>query len=1113
MKKFFFVLVMSLLGSYVIAQNSVTLTFTCRSDSDAYVQPDYIIIKNLTRNWSDTIYFPDTVYTLDLTTGISAYSNASLTSQVVPNPFRGTSMVNLSLPEQGLVSIEVADMIGHVVAANKYRIKTPGLHQYRVTLRNPGTYIFTAWQKGKTTSVKMLNQNDGGRDAVEYVGTIEETPKGGVAEPKSMKSDSPHYTHIGDQMSYVGYIHRHASAEILQEINDSETITLTFNGDGLPCNGVATVSDIDGNVYNTVQIGAQCWMNENLRVTRYADRTEIPVGSNGGYDSPYRYVPGNESNVAAYGYLYNWPAVMRGATYSDNGLQGICPNGWYVPSNEGWLQLVNYVGGIDENICNGDSSHIAKALAAAIAWENSGTPCAPGNDLFMNNVSGFAALPAGRYGDVFSFFGESAYFWSSTAHDNYNAKYVSVFHNREKVANSYYDKTYGFSVRCLRGITAPTVITDTAFQITDSSAVCIGRVAADGGDSVTVRGACWNTTPNPTASDNYIIDTTGVDIFQVILTDMTPATTYYVRAFAANSVDTVYGNEVSFTTVAASVGRDGRPCLGLSTVSDADGNVYNTVRIGQQCWMKENLRTTKYADSTNIVLGFSPSTTMACYYYPNNDFSVVAEYGYLYNWRAVMNGTTSSEANPSGVQGICPTGWHVPSNAEWTQLTDYVSAQNLYTCGDDSTAIARVLAATSGWNASDIACSVGEMLSTNNATGFSALPAGNFFYGSNAFGGHAYYWSSTENDELHVFTRSILNSLSNVGLPITTKDFALSVRCLRDEGPVITDSVCQITDTSAVCYAHVSAADVDTIIVRGVCWNTTSNPTMADYFTVDSTNTDTFRVLLAELMPATTYYVRAFVANTEDTIYGKVIRFTTVAASVGQDGRPCLDMPTVSDVDGNIYNTVRIGQQCWMKENLRTTKYADSTNIVLGFSPSTTTACRYYPNNDSSVVAAYGYLYNWRAVMNGTTSSEANPSGVQGICPTGWHVPSNAEWTQLTDYVSAQNLYTCGDDSTAIAKVLAATAGWNASDIACSVGEMLTTNNATGFSALPAGRYVNGSTDSFRDFGNSAVFWSATENGSSYACGWSLLYYSACVVRNDINDRKSYGYSVRCLRD
>ena len=892
MKKFFFFIVMSLLCSCVMAQSSVTLTFTCRSDSGAYVQPDYIIIKNLTQNWSDTIYFPDTVYTLDLTTGIGSYSNTSLTSQVVPNPFSGTSMVNLSLPEQGLVSVEVADMIGRIVASNKYQIQTPGLHQYRVTLHNPGTYILKARQNGKTTSVKMLNQNDGGRDAVEYVGVISEISKGEAAGPKSMKFDSLNCTCVGDQMSYVGYIHRHASAEILQEINNSETLTLIFNSDGLPCNGAATVSDIDGNVYNTVQIGTQCWMNENLRVTHYADNTEIPVGGNGGYDSPYRYIPGNESNVAAYGYLYNWPAVMRGATSSGNGLQGVCPNGWYVPSDEDWLQLVNYVRGIDENICNDDNSHIAKALAAAIGWENSGTSCAPGNDLSMNNVSGFAALPAGRYGDMFGFFGESTYFWSSTAHDNFNAKYISMYHNRENVVNSSFDKSYGFSVRCLRGITAPTVITDTAFQTNDSSAVCIGRVAADGGDSVTVRGACWNTTPNPTTADNYIVDTTGVDIFQVILTDMAPATTYYVRAFAANSVDTSYGNEVSFTTAAASVGQDGRPCFGMPTVSDTDGNIYNTVRIGQQCWMKENLRTTKYADGTNIILGSSPSTATAYRYYPNNDTSVVAAYGFLYNWRAVMRDSSASNTNPSGVQGICPTGWHVPSNAEWIQLTDYVSAQNLYTCGDNSTNIARVLAATTGWNASDTACSVGERLATNNATGFSALPAGNFFYGSNAFGGQAYFWSSTENDGLHVFARSIFNSLPNVGMPMTTKDFALSVRCLRD-GPVFTDSVYQITDTCAVCSAHVSAID-DTVIVRGVCWNTAPNPTMADYYTLDSTNTDTFQVLLTELMPATTYYVRAFVENSMGTVYGKEIIFTT-ADSVIQDGRPCPGMPTIND--------------------------------------------------------------------------------------------------------------------------------------------------------------------------------------------------------------------------
>ena len=225
------------------------------------------------------------------------------------------------------------------------------------------------------------------------------------------------------------------------------------------------------------------------------------------------------------------------------------------------------------------------------------------------------------------------------------------------------------------------------------------------------------------------------------------------------------------------------------------------------------------------------------------------------------------------------------------------------------------------------------------------------------------------------------------------------------------------------------------------------------------------------------------------------------------DGQPCTGTPTVTDVDGNVYKTVQIGNQCWMRENLRTTKYSDGTAIALGSSTSTSTAYRYNSNNDTVHVPTYGYLYNWKAVMRNSSSSSANPSGVQGVCPAGWHVPSYDEWKQLTDYVSSQSQYQCGGTSTSIAKALASTTGWSSSSTTCAVGNNRSSNNATGFSALPAG-YYSGSYDYF---GNRANFWSSTEGYSNTAYGRRLDYYNASVGSHD--NFKYYGYSVRCLRN
>ena len=228
------------------------------------------------------------------------------------------------------------------------------------------------------------------------------------------------------------------------------------------------------------------------------------------------------------------------------------------------------------------------------------------------------------------------------------------------------------------------------------------------------------------------------------------------------------------------------------------------------------------------------------------------------------------------------------------------------------------------------------------------------------------------------------------------------------------------------------------------------------------------------------------------------------------DAQPCPGAPTVTDVDGNVYITVQIGDQCWMRENLRTTKYANGTPIPLGTEESSTTAYRYYPSGNSANVPDYGYLYNWPAVMNGSLGSSANPSGVQGICPDGWHVPSDAEWTELENYVSSQSQYVCGSSTSYIAKALASEEGWISSTDNCAVGNNPDANNATGFSARPAG-YYGDIYYYIGNIGNGAYFWSATQYSSNNAYNRYLAYIYANVSR--YSHSKHVGNSVRCVRD
>ena len=189
--------------------------------------------------------------------------------------------------------------------------------------------------------------------------------------------------------------------------------------------------------------------------------------------------------------------------------------------------------------------------------------------------------------------------------------------------------------------------------------------------------------------------------------------------------------------------------------------------------------------------------------------------------------------------------------------------------------------------------------------------------------------------------------------------------------------------------------------------------------------------------------------------------------------------------DGEIYTTVSIGNQCWMAENLRYDV------------PGSTTLDTVYPGAPLN----YGRLYDWATVMNGATTSSSNPSAVQGICPSGWHLPSDSEWNEMEVALgmAAADTANTGWRGTDHGTKMKSTTGWNNSGNG---------TNASGFNAFPAGFYASGS---FYGLGDYAYFWSSTEYSASGAWNRNLDSGSATVYRT--NDTKTYGYSCRCVEN
>lgn len=213
----------------------------------------------------------------------------------------------------------------------------------------------------------------------------------------------------------------------------------------------------------------------------------------------------------------------------------------------------------------------------------------------------------------------------------------------------------------------------------------------------------------------------------------------------------------------------------------------------------------------------------------------------------------------------------------------------------------------------------------------------------------------------------------------------------------------------------------------------------------------------------------------------------------------------LADIEGNQYNVVKIGTQVWMKENLKTTKYNDGTSIPLVTSDSewsnlTSAGFCWYYNDATTYKAIYGALYNWHAVNNGK------------LCPMNWHVPSDAEWTTLENYLIANSFnYDGTTTGNKFAKALASVSGWTSSSIEGAIGntDYPSKRNATDFTAIPGGcRYMNGV---FQVAGNFAYFWSATETDATYAWNRHLTYDNSGITR--YSNYKKPGLSVRCIRD
>lgn len=1115
---------------------------------------DSVRVENLTKGTSIVLLGSDVLRLKSVESANNQISRENIGNlRIYPNPLIENSTIEFDALFSGRSNIEIYEISGRKVFSAQKNLSA-GKYYFTLNGLTRGVYILKInSQKYLYTGKLLSNKTSKSEASISLNGFSEYSDREPIS--KSALSEVEMQYKIGDYLKFTA-ISENIKSVIFCVPTQSETIKFDF-----PSN-----IDIDGNAFSITQIGNQIWMAENLKVSKYNDGIDIPNLANrkewisstiGGYCNYNDKV----ENGNIYGKLYNWYAVNTNK---------LCPSGWHVPSDDEWNALQKHLASNGYSI-DKYGKKIAKSLATAYGWDYTIWDGSVGKDDYpeIQNSTGFSALPGGNRTSDGDFEGTGFFgvWWSSTiAQKNKQdtTAYMRDMDCSESEVGKYgFDLQVGASVRCIKNAILPSLCTDTISELSSNSAICGGTIIFDGNTKLTACGVCWSKNQNPTIENNITTDNLEENRFISSITGLKEGTKYYLRAYATNSEGTAYGNEIFFTpgqsikspTVTTSAVRSYIP-----TTASGGGNISSDggapiIEKGV-CWStninptvtdNKTINGTGTGSFTSDIIGLSENRTT---YYVRayatniagtaygNEISFISRqkiYIPTVTTSMVTNITQTTASSGGNVtydggatvteRGLC---WNIRPNPTTAKnripYSSYsgVFKGDIYPLQANTTYYLRAYAINNQGIAygNEVVFTTNQIITLPVVTtnGFSNISQTSATSGGNisSDGGapiteRGVCWSMDKNPTTEKRKSSdgigSGNFTSNiVGLMAGTK-YYLRAYATNSAGTaygneiffvpgnkthspsVTTTEVTNISKTSATCAGNISSDGGASVTEKGICWSTSQNPTIENRKVTQGTGVGSISCNLTELTAGTTYYVKAFATNSNGTVYGNEVRFKTLHEQV-------------ADVDGNVYNTITVGSQVWLAENLKTTKFNDGTSIPLVTANDTwdslTTPAYCWFDNDPWYKEKYGALYNWYTV------------GTAMLCPAGWHVATDDDWTKLEYYLIKNGFNYDGTKIyNKVAKSLASTTDWRFTNGFGYIGVDPENNNSVGFSAWPSGNLT--SDGIFSGFGESCYWWSPQEY-TQYNIMYRRLRYNSEKIEA-FTSNKQFGYSVRCIKD